>query len=224
MSSIRIWGEFVTLVERIRSAPQLERLWASVLFVEQPLHRDVAMATALSNKAKLAIGRPLLIDEADGWAEAFRDAIELGYEGVSHKNCKGVYRSLINAGLAKQRNHAIGENRYFLSAEDLTNLAVVPLQADLAVVATLGIPHVERNGHHYFTGLDHLPDTEQESALINHASLYERTGRSGALRITDGKLDLSSLQVPGLGVTDLPDMTDAISESDWHFSMLEENL
>lgn len=214
--------EFVTLVERINSTPALEKLWASVLFVEQPLHRDTAMASPLSDRAMRAIGRPLLIDEADGWAEAFRDAIELGYEGVSHKNCKGVYRSLINKGLAKVRNDAIGEARYFLSAEDLTNLAVVPLQADLAVVATLGIAHVERNGHHYFNGLDHLPEKEREQALQNHASLYERAGKAGTLRISDGQLDLSSLQVAGLGVTNLPDIDEGISETDWRFSMLEE--
>lgn len=213
--------EFVNLVERIKSTPELESLWDSVLFVEQPLHRDTAMASPLPEQAKKAVGRSLLIDEADGWAEAFRDAIDLGYDGVSHKNCKGVYRSLINAGLAKQRNDALGENRYFLSAEDLTNLAIVPLQADLAVVATLGITHVERNGHHYFTGLDHLPRTESEAALRNHPSLYERTGNSGALRITDGNLDLSSLQVPGLGVVDHPDLNDGIAEADWRFSMLE---
>ncbi|MBZ0218363.1 MAG: hypothetical protein K8F25_17535, partial [Fimbriimonadaceae bacterium] len=136
------FDDFAALVERIKSTPSLAAFWKSVLFIEQPLHRDVAMAAPIPAAAKRAIGLPLLIDEADGWAEAFHDAIELGYEGVSHKNCKGVYRSLINAGLAAVRNRTAGENRYFLSAEDLTNLAIVPLQADLAVVATLGITHV----------------------------------------------------------------------------------
>jgi hypothetical protein len=214
-------GEFAALVEQIRSTPALEDLWRSVLFIEQPLHRDTAMAAPLPANAKAAINRPLLIDEADGWAEAFRDAIDLGWEGVSHKNCKGVYRSLLNAGLASARNEALGERRYFLSAEDLTNLAVVPLQADLAVVATLGIPHVERNGHHYFTGLDHLPASEREQALRNHPDLYERKDGSGALRIENGELNIASLQVPGLGVSALPDLDDAIAEDDWSFSMLE---
>ena len=98
--------DFVALVERIKSTPALDDLWNSVLFIEQPLHRDVAMAAELPMDAVAAIGKPLLIDEADGWAEAFYDAIALGYEGVSHKNCKGVYRSLINTGLAAVRNRA----------------------------------------------------------------------------------------------------------------------
>jgi hypothetical protein len=213
--------DFVALVERIKSTPALDDLWKSVLFIEQPLHRDVAMAAELPADAVAAIGKPLLIDEADGWAEAFYDAIALGYEGVSHKNCKGVYRSLINTGLAAVRNRASGDKHYFLSAEDLTNLAVVPLQADLAVIATLGIPHVERNGHHYFCGLDHLPEAEWKSALEHHAGLYESHGSSGALRIDNGMLDLTSLQVPGLGVSSLPDLNDAVPEDDWKFEMLE---
>jgi L-alanine-DL-glutamate epimerase-like enolase superfamily enzyme len=213
--------DFVSLVDRIKATPALEQLWASVLFIEQPLHRDVAMAEPLSVAAKKAVGRPLLIDEADGWAEAFFDAINLGYEGVSHKNCKGVYRSLINTGLAAVRNQAAGQNKYFLSAEDLTNLAVVPLQADLAVVATLGISHVERNGHHYFCGLDHLPEAEREAALSDHPGLYERTNTSIALKIEDGSLDLRSLQIPGLGAKQLPDLDDGIPEDEWTFAMLE---
>lgn len=214
---------FVDLVDQIRSTPALEKLWASVLFIEQPLHRDVAMATPLSKNDKRAIGRPLLIDEADGWAEAYFEAIELGYEGVSHKNCKGVYRSLINAGLAKVRNDGLAQDKYFLSAEDLTNLPVVPLQADLAVIATLGIPHVERNGHHYFAGLKHLPDAECQKALENHAALYKREGNTAVLRIENGMLDIASLQVPGLGVVDVPDMSEGYAEENWRFSMLEKN-
>ncbi|MZR32301.1 mandelate racemase [Sneathiella litorea] len=213
--------DFVALVERIKSTPELNSLWKSVLFIEQPLHRDVAMAAPLPSAAVSAIGKPLLIDEADGWAEAFYDAIELGYEGVSHKNCKGVYRSLINTGLATVRNRTTADKHYFLSAEDLTNLAAVPLQADLAVIATLGIPHVERNGHHYFCGLDHLPEAEWTAALSHHAGLYEPHGKSGALRIDKGMLDLRSLQVPGLGVADHPDLNDGVAEEDWKFEMLE---
>jgi enolase-like protein len=214
--------DFVTLVEAIRSTPALEDLWRSVLFIEQPLHRDATMAGALPEAACAAIGRPLLIDEADGWPEAFSEAMALGYEGASHKNCKGVYHSLINAGLTAVRNRALGgENRYFLSGEDLTNLATVPLQADLAVMATLGIAHVERNGHHYFAGLDHLPVREREEALNHHPDLYQRHKGSVGLRITGGMLDIGSLQVPGLGVVDLPDTGVGVPEHEWTFDMLE---
>ena len=211
---------FADLMRRIRGTQGLERFYDAVLFVEQPLTRDVAMAAPIPADAADAIGRPLIIDEADGWTTAFREAIDLGYRGVSHKNCKGVYRSLINLALARALNRRAGEERYFLSAEDLTNLPVVPLQADLAVVATLGIRHVERNGHHYFRGLDPVPESERAQALARHPDLYERHGDTVALRIEDGDLAVGSLQVPGLGVADPPDMAATIPEADWHFDML----
>jgi hypothetical protein len=214
--------DFVALMERIRATPALQTFYDAILFIEQPLDRAVAMAGPLPAAAIGAVGKPLLIDEADGWTEAYAEAIALGYHGVSHKNCKGVYRSLMNAALAARENARHGTGDYFLSAEDLTNLPVVPLQADLAVVASLGIGHVERNGHHYFHGLDHLPPGEQASALARHPDLYEKRGETAYLRIDDGWLDIASLQVPGLGVVDPPDLDQAVPEEDWRFSMLEE--
>ncbi|MCA8931762.1 MAG: mandelate racemase [Rhodospirillaceae bacterium] len=213
--------DFVTLMVQIQAREALADFYDAILFIEQPLDRQVAMSAPLDEGALATIGRPLLIDEADGWTEAYAQAIELGYQGVSHKNCKGVYRSLMNAALAAHHNARTESDRYFLSAEDLTNLPVVPLQADLAVVATLGIGHVERNGHHYFHGLDHLPKAEQEAALARHPDLYARLGEGVGLNIDDGMLSIGSLQVPGLGVVDPPDMDAAIDETAWTFDMLE---
>ena len=213
---------FVGLMEAVRAQPALAPLYDAILFVEQPLERSVAMAAPIDRAAAAAIGRPMLIDEADGWTTAFAEAIDLGYCGVSHKNCKGVFRSLLNAALAAARNRAAGETRYFLSAEDLTNLPVVPLQADLTAVATLGIGHVERNGHHYFRGLDHLPAAESGAALARHPDLYARHAGTTALAITDGMLSTGSLQVPGFGFADPPDMNAMIAEEAWRFDMLEQ--
>src|SRR5690606_3476440 len=152
---------------------------------------------------------------------AFRDAIALGYRGVSHKNCKGVVRSLLNAMLVAHHNAASGEpGGYFQSAEDLTCLPVVSLQADLAVVASLGIAHVERNGHHYFHGLDHLPRAEADAALKAHPDLYEETREGAQLAVRDGHLDIASLQVPGLGCALTPDLGKRIAPADWTFAML----
>ncbi|MCB2054477.1 MAG: mandelate racemase [Geminicoccaceae bacterium] len=209
--------QLASFFEAVRTAPELHSLWRSVAFIEQPLHRDTAMARPLDAAERRAIGRPLLIDESDDRPTAFREAIELGYRGVSHKNCKGVYKSLLNAALAARHDRA--DDRHFLSAEDLTNLPMVPLQADLAVVATLGIEHAERNGHHYFHGLDHLTDGERRRALGHHPELYGEAG----LRIRDGMLEIGSLQVPGLGVVDRPDEVAGVAEEDWRFEMLEKD-
>jgi hypothetical protein len=108
----------------------------------------------------------------------------------------------------------------FLSAEDLSNVPVVALQADLAVVAALGISHVERNGHHYFRGLGHLGKAEKAQALERHSDLYERRGDEVFPRITDGSLDCASLQVPGMGFAALPDMASLTPVDRWEFASL----
>jgi hypothetical protein len=148
----------------------------------------------------------VIIDEADGWLGAFKEAAGLGYRGTSHKNCKGVYKSLHNLAFAAVHNARVGRRELLLSAEDLSNLPVVALQADLASVALLGIDHVERNGHHYFRGLGHLSVAEKAAAFASHADLYERRGDEVFLRIAGGVLECASLQTPGMGFAALPDM------------------
>jgi hypothetical protein len=214
-------GDVIALVEAIKAAPALRRLWDQILFIEQPLERALAMDPGVE-RALRALGhdKPVIIDEAADSITAFREAIALGYRGVSHKNCKGIYKSLHNLALAAAHNARVGRDELFLSAEDLTNLPVVPLQADLASVALLGITHVERNGHHYFRGLGHLSEAEKTAALTAHPDLYERRGGEVFLRITDGMLECASLQVPGMGFAALPDMAAMTSVEDWTFKSL----
>ena len=80
------------------------------------------------------------------------------------------------------------------------NLPVVPLHQDLTHVAALGIPHVERNGHHYVHGLDHLSAGEQQTCARQHSGLYRAAGSSRVLDVKAGSIDIRSLQIPGLGV------------------------
>jgi hypothetical protein len=211
----------LALVEAIRAAPALARLWRQVLFIEQPLDRVVAMDPGIA-PALWALGRakPVIIDEADDRVGAFKDAVALGYRGTSHKNCKGIYKSLHNLALATVHNARFGRAELFLSAEDLSNLPVVPLQADLASVALLGITHVERNGHHYFRGLGHLSEAEKAAALAAHPDLYERRAGEVFLRIAGGTLACASLQVPGMGFAALPDMAAMTPVADWDFASL----
>ncbi len=62
----------------------------------------------------------------------------------------------------------------------------VALLQDVAVMASLGIAHVERNGHHYFRGLVmFLPDA-QEAVVRQHGDLYaQHPDGFAALAITD---------------------------------------
>jgi hypothetical protein len=211
--------DFLGLIEGIKAAPKLRRLYDQIMFIEQPLDRAVALdpdAVAMLR----ALDKPVIIDEADGFVGAFREAVRLGYRGTSHKNCKGVYKSLHNLALAAVHNADVGRPELFLSAEDLSNLPVVPLQADLATVALLGIVHVERNGHHYFRGLGHLPEAEKTAALAAHPDLYRREGGEVFLEIAGGMLDCASLQVPGMGFAALPDLAAMTPVEEWDFASL----
>jgi L-alanine-DL-glutamate epimerase-like enolase superfamily enzyme len=183
-------------------APALRRLVASTLFIEQPIARSVALdrdVGALSER------RAVIIDESDGTIDAFPAARARGYRGVSTKSCKGFYKSFVNAARCAAWNAEAGARRYFMSAEDLTTQAGVSVQQDLALVALLGLEHVERNGHHYVNGMAALPDAEQNAFLKAHPDLYGRTAGAVRLRILEGRLAIGSLACPGFGVAAEPD-------------------
>ena len=185
----------------------LERL----VCIEQPLPRSASFEeSARPGLAALREIAPVIIDEADSGIGALPRALELGYSGVSVKNCKGVLRALLARGLCERQGG-------FQSAEDLTNLGVLALQQDLTTVATLGLEHVERNGHHYFLGLNHLSEREARGALERHPELWERADSSTSLRVTDGRLDLSGLQVPGYGYGCEIDWEARTPLADWTF-------
>ena len=163
----------------------------------------------------------MLIDESDEDLNTFRDAVVVGYRGVSSKACKGMIKALSNAALVQHLN---GEtNRYFLSAEDLTNIPVVGLHQDLTHVAALGISHVERNGHHYVRGLDHLSEGERALCIERHRALYEYRGDLLTLAIDKGQIDVQSLQTPGLGSGDLVDLDAVVPLEDWSMDSLVES-
>jgi hypothetical protein len=178
---------------------------ASLLFVEQPIHRDFA----LSHKMRLDDGwtnpPSMIIDESDADLSSFPTAMSCGYAGTSHKNCKGVIKGILNAtDIYHRQRH---QQATLLSAEDLANVGPVALLQDLAVTACLGVGHVERNGHHYFCGLNMLPRSEQEKALRNHPDLYE-VAEAGfpTLKIRNGRIQLGSVNAAPFGVTEHPDV------------------
>jgi L-alanine-DL-glutamate epimerase-like enolase superfamily enzyme len=188
------------LWRRVGELPKLQRLRTSTLFVEQPIGRAIALSRSVSS---LAAATPLLIDESDAELSAFPRGRELGYTGVSSKACKGFYKSVLNAARCAHWN-AGGTKRYFMSAEDLTCQAGVAVQQDLALVALLGLGHVERNGHHYVNGMAGVDGVEQASFLRAHPDLYERNGGVVRVRIARGKLAIGSLACAGFGVAAEP--------------------
>ncbi len=182
---------------------RLDRLRDAILFIEQPVKRAKALSVPMT---ALAAARPVIADESDGPMDAFVTARAMGYDGISTKACKGVWRSLINHARCRAWNAEVGADRHFMSAEDLTTLAGPCVQGDLALVALMGIAHVERNGHHFVAGFAGRPDAEAARFAAAHPDLYAATPHGPRLRITDGMLSIASLDTPGLGATVLPDL------------------
>jgi hypothetical protein len=193
----------------LEAVPALRRLLASVLFVEQPIARAGALARDVH---ALGARRPVVIDESDGDLDAFVHARARGYAGVSSKTCKGLYKSLLNRARCEAWNREAGGPRHFMSGEDLTTQAGVAVQQDLALVALLGLEHVERNGHHYIDGMAAASEREQAAFLAAHPDLYRRDGGPVRLRIAAGRLALGSLgRYPAFATGAEPDW-DAIPE------------
>lgn len=179
----------------------IARLYASVLYVEQPINRKEALARPVTELARLA---PVMIDESDGEVSAFAEARALGYSGVSSKSCKGIYKSMINHARCRVWN-ADGEPRFFMSAEDLTCEPGISIQQDLALVNLLGLKHVERNAHHFIDGFGGRSEGEANSFLGQHPDLYNRKDGKVRLRLAGGRFDIGSLEQPGFGASLDPD-------------------
>ncbi len=185
------------LWEKMKADPRLARLVASVIFIEQPIKRQNALAQSV---ARLSAEKPVIIDESDDSLEAFPRARALGYRGVSSKTCKGLYKSLIN----RARCEAWGAG-FLMSGEDLTIQPGLAIQQDLALVSLLGLTHVERNGHHYVNGMASLGEFEQAAFLAAHPDLYERSHGAVRVAIRSGILDIGSLACEGFASAAMPD-------------------
>ena len=190
------------LWQAIAAEPRLARLAAATLYLEQPLPREVALSADVQPLASFA---PLIIDESDATYDAFPQARQLGYAGVSSKSCKGIYKSLVNAARCAYGRPA---QRPFMTGEDLTAQGGLALQQDLALVGILGLTHVERNGHHYVAGFDgqRAPDNEQRGFANAHRDLYETTGHGTRVIIRDGMMALGSLRCAGFASGAFPEI------------------
>jgi hypothetical protein len=190
----------VALWRRMQAEPKLARLVGAIAFIEQPINRKHALERDVSAVSRIT---PVIIDESDADLDAFPRARSLGYSGVSSKLCKGLYKSILNA--ARCALWSTAEQRYFMTAEDLTTQAGLAVQQDLALVNLLGMTHVERNGHHYVNGMAGASAAEQSRFLAAHPDLYERAHGAVRLRIRGGELAIGSLDCPGFASGAEPD-------------------
>jgi len=198
-------GAFRDFWARVEADPVLQPTLSHLLFVEQPLARAVALDPARADLGDWPARPPIIIDESDAEPADLRRALELGYAGTSHKNCKGIFKGVAHACLIRRRN-LTGSAPLLQSGEDLANVGPVALPQDLAAQAVLGITSVERNGHHYFAGLSPWPVEVQEAMLAAHPDLYGRSARGWpTLRVEKGLISTRSVLAAPFGVgADLP--------------------
>ena len=179
------------LIDRLDRDAALAPIASRLLYIEQPMPRDITRAAPLGD---LAV-HDFIIDEADDSYQAFVAARALGYRGISSKSCKGIYKSVINATRAAKWSSAT--EKFFVTGEDLTCQAGLAVQQDLALGALIGMTHAERNGHHYVDGFGDTPPDEATAFLAAHPDLYREAGSKVRLAIHDGDLVTGSLAAPG---------------------------
>lgn len=186
------------MVEAIAAEPALGLFWSRVRYIEQPFDRSAAFAHDLGG---VSFGKPLMIDESDDADDAFERALACGYAGVSIKTCKGVVRSVLNAGRAAMLR---AQDRVaFVSAEDLCVQPGIALHQNLALAGALGLPDAERNGHHFGPGPSGLPAAERRALQQDHPDLYGEAG----VRIEGGAMSAAtSLDAAGFGTAICPDL------------------
>src|SRR5215470_14800122 len=154
------------LVDRLDRDSALKPIAAKLLYIEQPMPRDITRKSPLGALAT----RDFIVDEADDSYDAFPAARALGYRGISSKSCKGVYKSVVNATRAAKWSAEGGS--YFIAGEDLSCQAGLAVQQDLALGALIGVTHAERNGHHYVDGFADTPAAEADAFRDAHPDLY----------------------------------------------------
>ncbi len=192
-------GKFRNAWDVLKREPVLAEMLSDrhLLFVEQPLHRKVALEPLQMAALKdWEDAPPVIIDESDAELTSLRQALEIGYSGTSFKSCKGVFKGIANACLLEHRKAENPTKPLILSGEDLATVGPVAVLQDLSAMAALGITHVERNGHHYFCGLSAFPGTVQASISEGrHRGLYEmrKPENFASLVIQEGQLNLSTV-------------------------------
>ena len=131
-----------------------------VQWVEQPLPRALSLGGAPDwNHC------PLLLDEADAQRRSWPDS---GYHGVSVKNCKSVFRALLNA------ERAASDPGLFQSSEDLTSLPALAVQQDLCTAAALGLEHSEHNeNNEHIENIEHNETAKtSKTTKTTHVFMY----------------------------------------------------
>ena len=216
--------EFLEFWTALSQDSSLAEFLKGLLFVEQPLHRDEAMRPEATQALRSwSHHPPVIVDESDGDIQGLTRALECGYQGTSHKNCKGIFKSIANLCHLQILQAQDASQTYVMSGEDLTNVGPIALLQDLAMLASLGIPHAERNGHHYFAGLSMHEQSVQETVMSQHEDLYRLQQVGGVscpvVHIEGGRMQIGSAVRAPFGYGREIDLSGFQRLADWDDSL-----
>lgn len=219
-------ASFRSFWEALRADRDLSGFLRRLICIEQPLHRNIALDDEVKRHFQAWPDRPsFIIDESDGDIGDVTRAVDIGYAGTSYKNCKGVFKGLSNAAYLKHLSNRHPDRAYIMTSEDLSNIAPIALMQDLAVLATLGVDHSERNSHHYFKGITVWPDDIQEQVVKYHPDLFSMHADGfPCMRIQQGRINIESVTTSPFGVGfefDGPLGSQLTPLDDWSYASLE---
>lgn len=183
-------------VQALTKHEATQRLLERTLLIEQPLPRAIALEEKIPT---MPLNVPVILDESDDHPDVPARGLALGYRGISSKACKGIYRSLQSASLVQNTPH------YMLSGEDLTCQAGLGVQQDTLLATSLGVQHIERNGHHYVKGFGIAPIHESNDFAKAHPDLYRSSSAGVYLNVQEGRINIASLHQKGFGHQAWPD-------------------
>jgi hypothetical protein len=183
-------------VQALTKHEATQRLLERTLLIEQPLPRAIALEEKIPT---MPLNIPVILDESDDHPDVLAKGLALGYRGISSKACKGIYRSLHSASLVQKTPQCL------LSGEDLTCQAGLGVQQDTLLATSLGVQHIERNGHHYVKGFGIAPAHESSEFEKAHADLYTSSSAGVHLNVQQGQINIASLHQIGFGHQAWPD-------------------
>jgi L-alanine-DL-glutamate epimerase-like enolase superfamily enzyme len=145
-----------------------------ILYLEQPTARDLKAnrQNVMREAAKL---RPVVIDESLTDLESLLLAREMGYTGVALKACKGQSQAMLMAAAAQKY-------KMFLCVQDLTCPGASLIHSAGIAAHVPGVSGIEANARQYMPAANR----PWESRF------------PGLFKVTNGVLDTSQLDRPGL--------------------------
>ncbi len=215
---------FRELWKALHGDPTLSEVLEQLIFVEQPLNRTVALSNA-TPEAMARLDRP----SADHHRRVGRQP-DQSAQGVGLRLCGHEPQELQGRLQGRDQRLPAGQAHparcptmpAMLSGEDLSNVGPVALLQDLAVAASLGITHLERNGHHYFRGLSMYDDELQTASAGPSSGSLSSPCRRLRRRLIDGRGHAGRLVVDapfGLGFE--LDPSCFVPLADWKFASLD---